>query len=73
MIVVFSWLRGVELTLNTIQITLLKLEEKDFPERQSARQSAVQEEEHFSAGRSQIIVFSFLTIRFNAFLVPRDR
>lgn len=60
MIVVFSWLHGVELTLNTIQITLLKLEEKDFPERQSA-------------GRSQIIVFSFLKIRFNAFLVPRDR
>lgn len=64
MIVVFSWLHGVELTLNTMQITLLKLEEKDFPERQSARQSA---------GRSQIIVFSFLKIRFNAFLVPRDR
>lgn len=42
MIVVFAWLHGVELTLNTIQITLLKLEEKDFPETQSARQSAVQ-------------------------------
>lgn len=36
MIVVFAWLHGVELTLNTSQITLFKLEEKE------ARQSAVQ-------------------------------